>query len=113
MYRDDATSASRDRISDSTLRRLLNGNNAEAERCPPSETDFCSTAPSVRQTCAEPTPKTTWGLTNYPLASVFAPLQPFRNLYDCQTAWNRGTVFSELDLPFMGETVSKGGSCHA
>ena len=50
-----------------------------------------------------------WGLKNYPLASVYAPLQSFRGLYDKDTALMKGTVFSELDLPFMGATVTKGG----
>lgn len=52
-----------------------------------------------------------WGLEGYPLASVFAPLQSFDNLYDAETALKQGTVFAELDLPFMGRTLQKGGSC--
>ena len=53
----------------------------------------------------------TWGLTGYPLASVYAPIQDFDKLYDLDVALKRGTVFEELDLPFMGESVYKGGSC--
>lgn len=53
----------------------------------------------------------TWGLDNYPLASVFVPLQEFDKLFDMDTALSRGTVFAELDLPFMGDSVYKGGSC--
>ncbi len=57
-----------------------------------------------------PTCRATWGLTGYPLASVYAPLQNFTELYDIDTALTRGTVFSELDLPFVcGE--QKGGCC--
>ena len=52
-----------------------------------------------------------FGLDGYPLASVYAPLQSFENLYDAETALKQGTIFSELDLPFMGRTVQKGGSC--
>ena len=52
-----------------------------------------------------------WGLENYPLASVYAPLQNFDDLYDKETAMEKGTVFAELDLPFMGESVYKGGGC--
>lgn len=52
-----------------------------------------------------------WGLENYPLASVYAPLQDFDDLYDKETALHKGTVFAKLDLPFMGESVYKGGSC--
>ena len=43
-----------------------------------------------------------WGLTNHPPAMVYAPCQVFRALYDPDTALNRGTLFTELDLPFGG-----------
>ena len=43
-----------------------------------------------------------FGLVGYPLASVYAPLQEFQNLYDEQQALKRGTLFSELDKPFSG-----------
>lgn len=52
-----------------------------------------------------------WGLEGYPLASVYAPIQNFDELYDCETALSRGTIFSKLDLPFMGESVVNGGNC--
>lgn len=42
-----------------------------------------------------------WGLSGYPLASVYSPLQEFDNLYDCENALVRGTIFKELDLPFI------------
>ncbi len=51
------------------------------------------------------------GLEGYPLASVYAPLQSFENLYDEKTALKQGTLFSELDLPFGGTTIQKGGNC--
>ena len=47
-----------------------------------------------------------WGLSSYPLASVYSPLQEFRDLYDEEKALERGTLFAELDLPFEG---GKGG----
>ena len=40
-----------------------------------------------------------WGLGGHPLAMVYAPCQGFRDLYDPETALERGTLFSELDLP--------------
>ena len=43
-----------------------------------------------------------WGLTGYPVAMVFAPCQSYHALYDSATALNRGTLFTELDLP-LGE----------
>ena len=54
----------------------------------------------------------TWGLSGYPLASVYAPLQEFCDLYDLETALERGTLFRALDLPFAGKNGgSKGGFC--
>ena len=52
-----------------------------------------------------------WGLVGYPLASVFSPLQNFAELYDMETALKRGTIFKELDLPFVCGDSPKGGSC--
>ena len=43
----------------------------------------------------------TFGLVGYPLASVYAPLQNFAEIYDCETGLTRGTIFAELDLPFI------------
>ncbi len=48
------------------------------------------------------------GLVDYPLAMVYAPCQHFRALYDPATALSRGTLFTELDLPFGNPS---GASC--
>ncbi len=53
----------------------------------------------------------TWGLVDHPLAMVYSPLQGFDKLFNMETALNKGTMFEELDLPFMGESVYKGGNC--
>lgn len=50
-----------------------------------------------------------WGLSSYPLAMVYAPLQKFHELYEIEIALERGTLFSELDLPFEGGKMNKGG----
>ena len=94
MYMDDDTMTPRDRISDDMLRRMLDGGENSA------------TAPSPY---AHNKMRKSWGLVDYPLASVYAPLQEFRSLYDRETALHKGTIFTELDLPFRGETVMKGG----
>lgn len=87
----------RDRISDDMLRRMLDG----SEMRPMPNTQ------NTRQNG-----RTTWGLTGYPLASVYAPLQVFNRLYDMDTALKNGTVFEELYLPFIGESVANnGGNC--
>ena len=56
-----------------------------------------------------------WGLAEYPLAMVYAPCQIFRALYDPATALNRGTLFTELDLPLGGEGgfTAEGCACRA
>ncbi len=43
-----------------------------------------------------------WGLYEYPLAMVYAPYQTFRNIYKNHEALMKGTLFSELYLPFEG-----------
>ena len=97
MYKDDSIIGS---CNDSLLRMMIEGKGNSAE-CP-NTPDRCSINDHNRS----------WGLVGYPLASVFAPLQEFDELYDLQTALDHGTVFVQLDLPFMGDRrVSKGGSC--
>ncbi len=40
-----------------------------------------------------------FGLKDYPVGSVYAPLQNFDGLYDTVRALKRGTLFRALDLP--------------
>lgn len=57
----------------------------------------------------------TFGVSDYPLAMVYSPLQVFESLYDKETALCRGTIFKELDLPFCGcasVNTSNGGRRH-
>ncbi len=95
MYMDDQPMTPQEKISDEMLRRMLGDDRGESicpERDLPERTNL--RLPD-----------------GFPLASVYAPTQVFRNLHDCDTALIRGTIFKELDLPFMGLTVTKGGSC--
>jgi hypothetical protein len=39
---------------------------------------------------------------NRPLAMVYAEKQRFGDLYDKKSALQRGTLFKELDFPFLG-----------
>ncbi len=50
-----------------------------------------------------------WGLVGYPLASVYAPLQEWCELYDEERALKAGTIFAQLDLPFVCGRAGKGG----
>lgn len=43
---------------------------------------------------------------NVSLAMAYVPWQTWRDIYDAEKGFHRGTIFEELDLPFMG----KGGS---
>jgi len=77
--------------------------------CEPAETVCGESANACdERSCAW---RKTWGLMQYPLGMVYAPLQRFDNIYDLDTALMRGTVFGELDLPFICGEKSKGGCC--
>lgn len=96
MYTDNTTNF-RERMSEEQLCRMLDGRMASGA---PSAGEISSTGHRG------------WGLEGYPLASVYAPLQAFHKLYDQEAALEKGTLFSELYLPFMGESiVGNGGGC--
>lgn len=84
-----------DRINDGILRQILG-------------VDKMTSAPACN---IEQEHRKSWGLMGYPLAMVYSPVQEFKEIYDMDSALHQGTVFKELDLPFMGTTVSKGGNC--
>ncbi len=37
-----------------------------------------------------------------PIAMAYVPWQRWRNIYDAEKGFHRGTIFQELDLPFRG-----------
>ena len=37
-----------------------------------------------------------------PLAMAYVPWQKWKNIYDADKGFCRGTIFQELDLPFCG-----------
>ena len=94
----------RDRINEELLQR---GNN---QNFPPR----ANTRINCRGDDVDNAPyqRLTWGLDNYPLASVYSPIQIWRNLYEPDEALKKGTLFKELDLPFVcGERTQGGGCC--
>ena len=96
MYTDNQ-GIPRECISDDMLRRMLDGS-------APHRMTSSAEMPAQGQK--------TWGLPGYPLASVYAPLQAFHNLYGKDEALACGTLFAELDLPFEGESIgTNGGGC--
>ena len=49
-----------------------------------------------------------WGIEARPLAMVYSPCQAWRDAYPPDVALSRGTLFSELDLPFEGSKCKRG-----
>jgi len=41
-------------------------------------------------------------IDNMPLAMAYVPMQRWKNVYNNDVALTRGTIFPELDLPFLG-----------
>ena len=41
-------------------------------------------------------------LDDLPIAMAYVPMQKWQKLYDPDVALDRGTLFCELDLPFLG-----------
>jgi len=100
MYKNDNFMARED-CSEALLRTLIDGR--APERSARQSSPSCDSDGKDTQR--------TWGLASHPLASVYAPMQEFRDLYDLDTALKQGTIFTELDLPFMGRQIDKGASC--
>lgn len=50
------------------------------------------------------------GFSRYPLAMCYVPWQRFENLYENEfKAWDRGTLFKDLDLEFLGRSCRQDG----
>ena len=95
-----------------TFGRLVCRNDALLHRLVEGKGNDLPCFSEEKQSCPRREDKDGWGLDGYPLASVFAPLQSFDELYDLDTALARGTLFSKLDLPFEGDKrINKGGCC--
>ena len=94
MYTENDFLTPRDRVNEALRRRVLE-NTAIAPCC-------------YNKSDVEDVSRSTWGLKGFPLASVYAPLQDWKDIYDIEQGFGRGTIFKELDLPFVcGER--KGG----
>ena len=44
-------------------------------------------------------------LDSLPIAMAYVPMQKWQRLYEPEVALERGTLFSELDLPFIGKAA--------
>lgn len=45
--------------------------------------------------------------TDLPLAMAYVPMQQWRDIYEPEMAFERATVFQELDKPFLGGEALK------
>ena len=104
MYTENNFLTPRERINEDLLRRVLSDTSAV---CANSEER--SYIKNDEQNIS--THRKSWGLEGHPLASVYAPLQEWRNVYDTELGFSRGTIFKELDLPFLCGEKSGGGCC--
>lgn len=43
-----------------------------------------------------------WSMENFALAMAYVPIQQFKNIYELDEALSCGTIFSDLNKPFMG-----------
>ena len=42
-------------------------------------------------------------LNDLPLAMAYVPMQKWRDIYSSEVGFERGTIFAELDKPFVGQ----------
>lgn len=45
----------------------------------------------------------------FPLGMAYVPIQQWKELYDPELAMKRGTMFRQLDFPFIGEEAVPNG----
>ena len=107
MYIDENDNRTpRERVDDSVLRRMLEGDSAMRNRRGLAEQRGLSCNPDGGMTDND------W-LAHVSLGMVYSPMQAWRALYDVETALDRGTLFRELDMPWEVPMPSKekGGCC--
>ncbi len=44
-------------------------------------------------------------IAHFPIGMAYVPWQKWKKIYRSDIALQRGTIFQELDLPFLGEEV--------
>ena len=104
MYNENEFMTPRDRINEELLQRA----SENARDVPRSDARINCRGDEVYDQAPK---RATWGLENYPLASVYSAIQHWRNLYEPEEALQRGTLFKELDLPFVCGEIKNGGNC--
>ena len=110
MYTEDKNIMPRETIGEELLSRMLDSTRLCCDLPDRRSGTGCGCERSGHEEYCKPSKK--FGLEGYPLASVYAPLQEFKNIDDKECALKEGTLFAELNLPFKGWSVSGGGCCH-
>lgn len=89
------TRTPKDRISSDFMQKLfeLESRNDAAAPETPQENGAEAALATVR--CRD--------LDGLPLAMAYVPMQKWRELYEPEMGFSRGTIFKELDLPFLGD----------
>ena len=59
-------------------------------------------APQPEKTCCEYAVEQVSSIDGLPLAMAYVPMQKFENLYEIDSAFCAGTLFKDLDKPFVG-----------
>ena len=72
----------------------------------------CTSQPEIRYSQETPECTTVCREYGYPsLAMVYAASQCWRMISDDCVGFERGTIFDELNKPFMGDKCKNGGYC--
>lgn len=78
----------------------------------PQRSCSCPSEPEVRYAPAEPECVSVCREYGYPsLAMVYSASQCWRQINDGCEGFARGTIFDELNKPFMGDKCKNGGYC--
>ena len=54
------------------------------------------------ETCSKPRAMTAFPAET-PIGMAYVPFQQWKNIYEASVALDRGTIFEDLDKPFLGE----------
>lgn len=97
---DNDTRTPRDRINEEFMRKLFESENLSDDDQRP---DIIPDADTSEVMLSKGPAPDDCALGGRPLAMVYSPCQKWRDLYDPETGFSRGTIFKELDLPFLGD----------
>lgn len=88
-----------ERINENYLRQMMTRDDRYTKKVYERSRPVSSEAENSRCTCRQ---QEETAPSERSLAMVYAEKQKFRNIYDTRSAIGHGTIFKELDLPFLG-----------